>query len=98
MRALIFEGNTWLVYKGIRDKDRKLHRSLCRVIKELLRANPAEGSGKPERLKHDFRGFWSRRISQKDRIIYKSAEDFIYIVALGGCFIDTKQNNYILPL
>ena len=84
MRSLIFEGNTWLVYEEIRDRDRKLYRSLCRVIKELLRADPAEGLGKPERLKHDLSGFWSRRISQKDRIIYRFDDDNIYILALGG--------------
>ena len=84
MRSLIFEGSTWLVYEEIRNRDRKLHKSLCRIIKELLRDNPAEGLGKLERLKHDLSGFWSRRISQKDRIIYKYDDDSIYIFALGG--------------
>ncbi len=84
MRSLIFKGNTWLVYEQIRARDRKLHKTLCRIIRELLRDNPAQGLGKPERLKHDLSGFWSRRISQKDRIIYKFDDNYIYIFAIGG--------------
>ena len=84
MRSLIFKGNTWIAYEQIRGRDRKLHRTLCRIIKELLRDDPAQGLGKPERLKHDLSGFWSRRISQKDRIIYRFDDDYIYIYAIGG--------------
>ena len=49
MRSLIFEGKTWLIYEEIRSRDRQLHRSLCRIIKELTRDDPASGLGKPER-------------------------------------------------
>ncbi len=88
MRSLIFEGNTWIIYEQIRNRDRKLHKALCRIIKELLRDNPEEGSGKPERLKHALSGYWSRRISQKDRIIYKFDDDYIYIFSIGGHYTD----------
>jgi len=46
--------------------------------------DPSTGSGKPEALKHDLSGLWSRRISQKDRVIYKYDNDTIYIFAIGG--------------
>jgi toxin YoeB len=84
MRSIVFEGRTWNVYEDIRRKDKILHKNLCKIIAELQRGNPAQGLGKPEPLKHNLSGFWSRRISQKDRIIYKFDKDRIYIFAIGG--------------
>jgi len=81
---LVFEGNSWLAYEELRQKDKKLHRILCRVLKEMLRDDPSIGTGKPEQLKHKLSGLWSRRISQKDRLIYKYDNDYIYIFAIGG--------------
>ena len=84
MRSLVFEGNTWAAYEQMRLKDRRLHNALCRLLKEMLRGDPAMGSGKPEQLKHSLTGLWSRRISQKDRLISKFDEESIYIFAIGG--------------
>ena len=84
MRSLVFEGETWAEYEKLRENDKNLHKSLCRIIKEMLRSDPSEGTGKPERLKHDLSGFWSRRISQKDRVVYRFDDDYIYIFAIGG--------------
>ena len=84
MRLLVFEGNTWAAYEKLRQKDKKLHKALCRLLKEMLRDDPRTGAGKPEPLKHKLSGLWSRRISQKDRVIYKYDNDYIYIFAIGG--------------
>ena len=84
MRSLVFEGNTWLIYEKLREKDKKLHKALCKVLKEMLRADPSIGLGKPELLKHNLAGLWSKRLSQKDRLIYKFDEECIYIFAIGG--------------
>ena len=84
MRSLVFEGNTWQVYEQLREKDKKLHKSLCKILKEMLRSEPTSGLGKPEALKHNLSGFWSRRISKKDRLIYKFDDEYIYIFAIGG--------------
>lgn len=84
MRSLVFEGNTWKRYEEIRDRDKKLHKSLCKLLKELLREDPTSGSGKPEMLKHNLTGFWSRRITTKDRLIYKFDDQYIYVFAIGG--------------
>ena len=84
MRSLVFEGHTWQAYERMRRKDHKLHRSLCRVLQDMLRGDPASGLGKPEPLKHSLAGLWSRRISQKDRLIYKFDDERIYIFAIGG--------------
>ena len=69
----------------MRKKDTKLHSAARKIIKELLRSNdPTVGLGKPEALKHNLSGLWSRRLSRQDRIVYKFDESSIYIFALGG--------------
>ncbi len=84
MRSLVFEGNTWIIYEELRLKDKNLHPTLCKILKDMLRNDPADGLGKPEPLKHNLSGFWSRRISQKDRVVYKFDDHYIYIFAIGG--------------
>jgi len=51
-----------------------------------LRDHPCTGIGKPEELKYELKGFWSRRINKKDRLIYKVQEDIVtvYVVAALG--------------
>ncbi len=88
MRSLVFEGNTWRAYEQLREKDKKLHKALCRLLKEMLRGDPATGNGKPEMLKHNLAGLWSRRISQKDRLVYKFDGDYLYIFAIGAHYDD----------
>lgn len=88
MRSLVFEGSTWGDYEKLRKKDKKLHTALRRVIKEMLRADPGAGSGKPEPLKHNLSGLWSRRISQRDRVIYTFDSEHVYIFAIGGHYND----------
>ncbi len=84
MRSLVFEGNTWQEYEKLREKDKKLHKVLCRQLKEMMRDDPSQGTGKPEPLKHNLSSLWSRRLSQKDRVIYKFDDDYIYVFAIGG--------------
>jgi len=84
MRSLVFEGNTWAIYEALRTRDKRLHKALCDILKEMLRNDPATGMGKPEALRHGLSGFWSRRLSQNDRVIYTFDEHSIYIFAIGG--------------
>ncbi|WP_339719798.1 Txe/YoeB family addiction module toxin [uncultured Paraglaciecola sp.] len=84
MSSLVFEGKTWLNYELKREKDKKLHKVLCKILKEMMRSDPAIGLGKPEPLKHNLSGLWSKRISPKDRLIYKFDDKYIYIFAIGG--------------
>ena len=88
MRSLVFEGRTWAAYEALRQKDKRLHASLCAVLKEMLRGDPAVGLGRPARLGHKLTSFWSRRLSQKDRVIYKYDDQRIYIFAIGGHYDD----------
>ncbi len=50
------------------------------LIRDILR-NPDEGIGKPEALKHQFKGYWSRRIDQEHRLIYKTTATAIVIIS-----------------
>ena len=84
MRSIVFEGDCWAAYEKLRQKDKKLHQNLCRILQELQRNDPTQGLGKPEALKHQLSGFWSRRLSQRDRLIYKFDDHSIYLFALGG--------------
>lgn len=84
MRSLVFEGDTWASYESLRAKDKRLHTALCRVLEEMLRDDPTTGTGKPEPLKHNLSGLWSRRISQRDRVIYRFDKRYVYLFAIGG--------------
>jgi toxin YoeB len=85
MRSLVFEGDTWERYEALREADKSLHKALRNILKEILRAeNPAIGTGKPEQLKHGLSGLWSRRFSQKDRLIYRFDDHAIHVFAIGG--------------
>ena len=55
-----------------------------------LSETPYEGEGRPEQLKHDFSGYWSRRISQKDRMIYRVEETVVtvFVVSAMGHYKD----------
>lgn len=88
MRSLTFEGTTWEVYEDLRKKDKALHKNLCKILKQLKRDDPTTGYGKPEPLKHALAGLWSRRISQKDRLIYSFTDETIHIFAIGGHYGD----------
>jgi len=84
MRSIVFEGNTWAAYEELRNNDKVLHKNLCNILKEMQRGNPAAGLGKPEQLKYELAGFWSRRLSQYDRVIYRFDDHYIHIFAIGG--------------
>jgi len=85
MKSVVFEGDTWEKYEKLCKKDRRLHKALCKLLKEMLRSDDLTiGLGKPEPLKHNLSGLWSRRISQKDRLIYRFDDTSIYIFAIGG--------------
>ena len=78
MRNLVFRGKTW---------EKTLHKNLKKIIQELLRGDPTKGLGKPEPLRHQLAGLWSRRLSLKDRLIYRFDDDSIEIIAIGGHYI-----------
>lgn len=72
----VFTENGWKDYISWQTKDKKINQ----LIEDIAR-NGNIGIGKPEPLKGDLAGFWSRRINDKDRLIYKIDEENIYILA-----------------
>ena len=62
------------------ERDRKQALKIIKLIQEVQR-NPFQGIGKPEKLKHDLSGCWSRRIDKEHRLIYEVLEDKIRILA-----------------
>lgn len=84
MRSITFEGDTWERYEELRAREPALHKILCRQLKEMQRGDPATGTGKPEALRHNLKGMWSRRLSLRDRLVYCFDDDHLYILAIGG--------------
>lgn len=60
--------------------DRKQALKIIKLIQEIQRT-PFEGTGRPEKLKHDLSGCWSRRINKEHRLVYQVLEDKIRILA-----------------
>ncbi|NJL81963.1 MAG: Txe/YoeB family addiction module toxin [Chloroflexaceae bacterium] len=78
---LIFSENAWDDYLYWQRSDRKLLNRINTLIKEIQR-QPFERIGKPEPLKHGLSGYWSRRINDEHRIIYKVENDAVFIAQL----------------
>ena len=60
--------------------DKKLYKRVIILIKYISRS-PYQGLGKPEALKHDLQGYWSRRINDEHRLVYKVENDRLIIIA-----------------
>lgn len=79
--SLIFSEHAWRDYIYWHKADKRIVKRIHQLIGEIQR-NPHEGIGKPEPLKHHLAGYWSRRINEEHRIIYKVDKSFIYIAQL----------------
>ena len=76
----LFTDNGWKDYVYWETEDKKTLKRINTLLKDIER-NGNEGIGKPEPLSGDLAGFWSRRINDKDRLIYKIEGDDICILA-----------------
>lgn len=76
----VFADNAWEDHIYWQTEDKKTLKKINNLIKDIER-NGNEGIGKPESLKGDLYGYWSRRINDKDRLIYKLDNEKIYILA-----------------
>ena len=66
---IVFADQAWDDFTYWETHDRKIAKRIIRLIKEIER-DPFDGIGKPEPLKHDMAGFWSRRITDEHRLVY----------------------------
>ena len=75
----VFVDESWDDYLYWQKIDKKMLKRINLLLKDISR-QPYEGIGKPEPLKHNYRGFWSRRIDEEHRLIYQVREDEIRII------------------
>ncbi len=78
---LVFSDNAWDDYLYWQKNDKKVLKRINYLIKEIKR-NPKSGTGKPEPLKHSLSGYWSRRINDEHRFIYKVDANNLHIAQL----------------
>jgi len=77
---IVFSKNAWEDYTSWLQIDKKMLRKINDLIKDIQK-NPHSGIGKPEPLKYDLAGYWSRRIDQEHRLVYKVTENDIRIIS-----------------
>ena len=70
---LVFSDQAWDDYQYWQETDKKMVRRIHELLKDIKR-NPHSGIGKPEPLRHALAGWWSRRMDQEHRIVYRVTE------------------------
>lgn len=83
MRSIVFQNEAFIEYSDWAIKDIKKYSRLGKLIKEVC-IEPFTGIGKPEPLKGNFKGYWSRRIDDENRLIYKVDDTAITIISCLG--------------
>ena len=78
---IMFSDHAWDDYLYWQNNDRKILKRVNVLIKETSR-NPFDGIGKPEALRHALSGYYSRRITEEHRFVYKVADDCLLIAQL----------------
>jgi len=73
-----FHDSAWKDYLHWQQTDKKMLKRINALIKDIQR-HPFEGIGKPEPLKHELSGRWSRRIDDEHRLVYRVEGDTIFI-------------------
>ena len=67
---IVFTPNSWEDYLSWQSEDKRILKKINSLIKDIQR-NPYDGIGKPESLKYDLAGLWSRRIDKEHRLVYQ---------------------------
>ena len=80
MRRIAFESSAFEDFNAWATQDKKLYARIVELIRNIQHS-PFTGLGKPEPLKHELRGFWSRRINDEHRLVYKVTDELIIIAA-----------------
>ena len=78
---LIFSDAAWEDYLYWQQQDKRMGERINKLIKETQR-EPFVGIGKPEPLKHALAGYWSRRITEEHRMVYKVDGDALFLAQL----------------
>ncbi|PJJ71536.1 toxin YoeB [Diaminobutyricimonas aerilata] len=75
---LVWDESAWEDYLYWQTQDRKVLKRINTLLRDIQR-NGNDGIGKPEALKHGFQGYWSRRITDEHRLVYKVTGDAVLI-------------------
>lgn len=78
-----FEDAAWEDYLYWQQNDKQILKRINALIRDILR-DPYDGIGKPEALKFNFSGYWSRRIDDEHRVVYKVIDDEVIIAQVRG--------------
>ena len=84
---VLWENRAWDDYLYWFDQDLKIFKRINALVKDIKR-DPFRGIGKPEPLKYDKSGLWSRRIDDKNRIVYYQKDGIVHIIACKGHYND----------
>lgn len=87
MSKITFAEDAWDEYLYWQSQDKKTLKRINQLLKSIQR-NPYTGEGKPEPLKGDLKGKWSRRINEKDRLVYEITEESIKVIQCKGHYTD----------
>ncbi len=87
MNKIQFAEDAWEEYQYWETHDKKTLKKINTLIKEIQRT-PFKGEGKPEPLRGDLDGMWSRRINDKDRLVYRYENDTVIILQCRGHYTD----------
>lgn len=82
-----FTPQSWDEYIAWQAQDKKITKKINELLKDITR-HPYEGIGKPEALKNNLSGFWSRRIDDKHRLVYRIIDDQCQIIQCKGHYYD----------
>ena len=77
---ITFSSHAWEDYTTWLKEDRKMLVKINQLIKDIQRT-PYDGIGKPEALKYDLVGYWSRRVDREHRLVYKVDKDTVIIIS-----------------
>lgn len=80
MRKIAFEKSAFEDFNSWASSDPNIYRRIVALISDILR-QPFSGLGKPEPLRHQLKGYWSRRITEEHRLVYKVDAEAVVIVS-----------------
>lgn len=78
---LAWTRSAWDDYVYWQKTDRETLKRINVLVTDILRGNTLDGIGKPEQLRHDLSGLWSRRINHEHRLVYRVTDDSVIIVS-----------------
>ena len=87
MSKISFAERAWAEYLYWQTQDKKTVKRINQLLKDIER-NQFVGIGKPKPLKGDLSGFWSRRIDDTNRLVYRCSDDIIEVIQCKGHYDD----------